>query len=169
MTFSFKCNTCGQTHEGMPSFGADAPWIYDAIPEHERSARCSLGTDDCVVDEQHFFVRACLEIPVIGHDEPFTWGVWVSLSGASFRTWLEHYDVAHRAHVGPFFGWLSTWLAPYPDTRSLKTMVHLRDHGVRPFVELERTDHPLAREQRDGISKDRVAEIFRLIMHDGGA
>jgi hypothetical protein len=47
----------------------------------------------------------------------------------------------------------------------LKTRVHLRDHEVRPFIELEPTDHPLALEQRNGISVDRVAEIYAIMMH----
>jgi hypothetical protein len=34
------------------------------------------------------------------------------------------------------------------------------DDSVRPYIELEPTDHPLAVEQRNGISVDRVAEIY---------
>lgn len=47
----------------------------------------------------------------------------------------------------------------------MKTMVHLRDNGIRPFIELEPTDHPLAVEQREGITVERLAEIYSLIMH----
>jgi hypothetical protein len=36
---------------------------------------------------------------------------------------------------------------------------------LRPFVELEPTDHPLALEQRHGISVDRVAEIYAIMAH----
>jgi hypothetical protein len=149
----------------MPSFGAEAPLSYYAVAESERASRCELGSDDCVIDRQWFFVRGCLEIPVHGADEPFSWGVWVSLSEKNFRTWLENFDQQHRSHLGPFFGWLNAWLKPYPETVNLKTHVHLRDHGVRPWIELEPTDHPLAIEQRNGISIDRVAEIYAIMMH----
>jgi len=37
-------------------------------------------------------------------------------------------------------------------TVNLKTMVHARAVGLRPWLELEPTDHPLAVEQRTGIS-----------------
>jgi hypothetical protein len=47
----------------------------------------------------------------------------------------------------------------------LKTRVHLRDYGPRPWIELEPTDHPLALEQRNGISIDRVAEIYSVMVH----
>ena len=68
----------------MPAFDAEAPLFYYLIPEHERAARCELSSDVCVVDGKYFFVRGCIEIPVHGADEPFVWGVWVSLSEASF-------------------------------------------------------------------------------------
>ena len=55
---------------------------------------------------------------------------------------------------------------PYPETMNLKTRVHLRDQGIRPFIELEPTDHPLAVEQRQGISVARVAEIYAMLMHE---
>ena len=52
-----------------------------------------------------------------------------------------------------------------PGNDGFEDTVHLRDHGVRPFIELEPTDHPLALEQRNGISVDRAAEIYAIMMH----
>jgi hypothetical protein len=149
----------------MPSLGAHAPLSYYDIPESEREQRCDLGSDDCVIDGKHFFVRGCLEIPVVGESEFFTWGVWVSLSETSFTEWVKHFDNPMRSKVGPFFGWLNAWLKPYPETMNLKTHVHLRDNGIRPLIELESTDHPLSIEQREGISVARVAELYALVAH----
>jgi hypothetical protein len=165
MSFEFKCNTCGQTHQGMPSFGALAPHSYYRVVEDERATRCRLGSDDCVIDEQFFFVRGCVELPVKEQSEPFTWGVWVSLSETSFDQWAKNFESLQRARIGPFFGWLDTALRPYPDTLGLKTRVHLRDAGMRPRIELEPTDHALALEQRGGISVERVAEMYALMVH----
>lgn len=158
--FRFKCISCGKWHEGMPAFDADAPLYYYSIPTEQRQARCSLDSDRCVVDDKFFFVRGCLEIPVHGESEAFSWGVWVSLSSNSFDQFEACFEAPKRSHIGPFFGWLSAALPLYPATENLKTMVHLRDDGIRPYIKLEPTDHPLAVEQRSGISVDRVAEIF---------
>ena len=166
MTFQFTCASCGEVHQGMPTFGSDAPLSYYEIPEAQREARCSLGSDDCVIDEKWFFVRGCVDIPVHGEQEPFSWGVWVSLSQASFKEWMASFHRAQRSHIGPFFGWLNAWLKPYSDTVNLKARVHLRDNGIRPYIELEPTDHPLAIDQRDGISKERLAEIYAQMVHD---
>jgi hypothetical protein len=158
--FRFKCTSCGEWHEGMPTFGAHAPLYFYAIPVGEREMRCVLTSDTCVVDQELFFVRGCLEIPVDGATEPFIWGVWVSLSKANFDQFVSCIEKPNRSHIGPFFGWLSAEMPLYPSTENLKTRVHLRDNGVRPFIELEPTNHPLAIEQRVGITADRVAEIY---------
>lgn len=39
------------------------------------------------------------------------------------------------------------------------------DLSNRPNLELEPTDHPLAVEQREGISVGRVADIYSIMMH----
>ena len=166
MEFEFKCATCGGVHRGMPSFGADHPLSFYAIPKAERETRCDCSTDDCVIDKEWFFIRGCIEISVQDEEDPFVWGVWVSLSEESFKQWLSCFDDQERSHVGPFFGWLNAWLKPYPDTMNLKTRVHLRDGGIRPLIELEPSDHSLAVEQREGISRERVAELYSVMMHE---
>ena len=153
----------------MPTFGATLPLSYFAIPEAERESRCVIGSDDCVIDGKSFFVRGCIEIPVHGEADPFIWGVWVSLSERNFGEWAKVLGDKRRSHVGPFVGWLDAWLKPYPDTMNLKTRVHLRDDGVRPYIELEPTDHPLSVEQRAGISVARVAEIYSAMVHASDA
>ncbi len=163
----FRCKTCGQYHDELPmEFGAEAPALYDTIPEEEREARCDLTPDLCVIDEEHFFIRGCLDIPVINGDGPFVWGVWASLSKTSFQRTSEIWEQGGRESEPPFFGWLSTALPLYPETLHLKTHVHTQPLGQRPFIELEPTDHPLAVEQREGITMDRVREIAEALLHD---
>ena len=163
----FRCASCGQDHTGAPTFGWDYPLHYLVVPEAERGKRCFLTSDTCVVDDEAFYVRASLEIPIVGEAEPFAWGVWASLNEKNFVHFQELLAVAKRSHHGPFFGWLSSQIWIYPDTMNLKTQVHLRDEGNRPYIELEATDHPLAIEQRAGISRERVAEIVEKAMHPG--
>jgi hypothetical protein len=85
--------------------------------------------------------------------------------GALARLLLACFGERRRSHIGPFFRWLSAELPLYPRTENLKTRVHLRDDGIRPYIELEPTDHPLAIEQRNGIGVDRIAEIYAHYEH----
>lgn len=148
-------------------FGADAPAPYYLIPQEDRETRSELTSDLCMIDTEHFFIRGCLEIPVVDGPRPFVWGVWTSLSMQSFKRVGEMWESAGRENEPPFFGWLCTALPLYPDTLHLKTHVHTRPVGQRPYVELEPTDHPLAVEQREGITMDRVREIAEALLHGG--
>ena len=163
--YRFKCKSCDEWHEGVPGFSADAPLYYYSVPEDERADRCYLDSDVCDVDDAFFFVRGLIEIPVHGLDDVFSWGVWVSLSKTSFLEYMAKFDDADRVSLGPYFGWLSAALPGYPDTENMKTMMHPREPGTRPLIVLEPTDHPLAVEQREGISQARLAEIAAPLMH----
>jgi hypothetical protein len=57
MGFSFLCKCCDQVHEGIPTFGADAPAICYWIDEGAREKRISLDTDTCVVDDARYLCR----------------------------------------------------------------------------------------------------------------
>ena len=165
MTTGYTCKTCNEFHPGLPtSYGAEAPAYWEAIPPEERQDRGELSSDQCVIDE-HFFILGRLEIPVVGEPEPFSWNVWVSLSETNFVRVQELWKTNGREQEPPYFGWLNTSLPYYPETLGLKTHVHTRPVGERPFIELEHTDHPLAIEQRTGITMQRVQEIAECVLH----
>ncbi|OJT20829.1 hypothetical protein BO221_28395 [Archangium sp. Cb G35] len=163
--FRFTCRSCGEVHEGIPSFGADAPQPYTALPESEREQRAELSSDQCIIDGKEFYVRGCLEIPVHGQEEPLVWGVWVSVSEQSFQRMSERWDELGREKEPPSFGWLCTHVPLYPDTLLLKTHVRTRPVGQRPFIELEPTNHPLAVDQREGLRPERLQEIIETLLH----
>ncbi|WP_114378799.1 DUF2199 domain-containing protein [Paenibacillus prosopidis] len=66
----------------------------------------------------------------------------------------------------PMFGRLFNDLPCYThSTFNLKTRIHTRKVGTRPFIELEPTNHSLAIEQKEGISLKRVYQIAESILH----
>lgn len=164
----YKCSTCEEFHEGLPfSYGSPAPALWFEIPEDERDDRVLLSSDQCVIDEEHFFILGQLEIPVLdAENDLFSWNVWVSLSEKKFVRMSELWETDGRESEPPYFGWLSTALPCYPEpTLNLKTNVHTRPVGQRPFIELEPGDHPLAIEQARGITMRRVQEIAERVLH----
>lgn len=171
MSSDAACSVCGGTHGEIPfAFGAEAPYVYWTVPEAERSRRTLLSSDQCVIDDRHFFVRGNLEVAIRdgGPGEAFLWGVWVSLSETNFFRMADLWNDEGRVSEPPYFGWLSTQLPGYPETLNLKTHVHTRQVGERPLVTLEPTDHPLAVEQREGISRERARAIAEVLWHGGG-
>ena len=87
---------------------------------------------------------------------------------AGFPAGCASAHALQREKTGPFFGWLASELPPCPDTPHLKTMVHLRDDFQRPPIKLEPTYHPLAVDQREGISMQRLGEILGPLGADMG-
>ncbi|MER5727311.1 DUF2199 domain-containing protein [Streptomyces sp. NPDC002138] len=161
----FTCSTCGEHHAEPPlSYEAAAPTVWNSGFEADPDS--TLSPDHCVIKGQHFFVKGLIEIPVIGTADVFSWGVWVSLSRDNFARAVEVWDTPGREAEKPYFGWLSTELALYSEgTIDLKTNAHTRPVGHRPAIRLEPTDHPLAVEQRTGITRDRVREIAMAVLH----
>lgn len=146
------------------SYSTMAPDFWE--PGFENDPDSMLSADQCVIKGQHFFIRGLIEIPVIDSQDVFSWGVWITLSRDNFDRALEVWNTDGREAESPYFGWLSTELALYSEgTTNLKTNAHTRPVGQRPFIELEPTDHPLAVEQRTGITQDRVREIAMAVLH----
>jgi hypothetical protein len=167
MYHKWTCNCCGKEFDDLPmSFAVGAPDPYFALAERERKHRTAISSDACIIDNKHFYVLGCIELPVAGFEMPFVWNIWVSLSQTSFDRVGQLWETDIRTNEPPFFGWLANAIAIYPDTYALKTSVQLRDRGARPTITLEQTDHPLAVEQRDGISIARVEEIATMALSE---
>jgi len=58
--FRFKCASCDEWHEGMPTFGANAPLHFYGIEAEDRSRRCVLDSDTCIIDHEFSFLSAAV-------------------------------------------------------------------------------------------------------------
>lgn len=158
---SVTCSICRRVHDQLPDIGSDRPAHYWDVVEEERDRRIKLTADTCEIDEQQFFIRGVLQIPVLGDPNGFGFGVWVSLKEENYRTYLQNFDTAD---LGPFFGWLCTRISYYSqDTELLKTTVIFRGGGLRPAIKLHESEsHLLAVNQRHGISSEQAWEIVHF-------
>ena len=163
----FTCSTCGQFHDELPlCFGPSAPAAWFSLPEAERNSRAELSSDQCIIDGKHFFILGRILLPIKDYEQPFIWLAWASLSEKNFRRAGDLWHEAGREKESPYFGWLQNSLPYEPSTLNLKTMVHTRPVGERPIIELEPTDHPLAIEQREGITLRRAQEMAECLLHE---
>ena len=71
----FKCSCCGEMLKGRPlAWHFDAPDPWNALSPAMRNQRGELNSDQCVIDDEHFFIRGLVEIRVLDGDGPFAWG-----------------------------------------------------------------------------------------------
>ena len=152
----FTCPVCGNEHDELPALSFEGPAIFLAASPEEREADFEIGPDiGRFRGDEHFFIRALLAVPVHGWPEnPLTWAVWATVSEDSYNRYkavrLEH----DGAKIGPMFGWIGNALPGYEDTLTLRSRLWPQNDRRRPLVDLEPTEHPLAMQQRDGVTLD---------------
>ena len=92
-----------------------------------KSENDELTDDLCVWTDDGgdpaFFIRGLITLPVLDADDDFRYGVWSSLSAASFERVVELSDDPARIEEDPYFGWLSNSLPGYPETVNLPLSV----------------------------------------------
>lgn len=119
-----------------------------------------LSEDFCVMDGRYFFVRCVLEIPVHGFADKFGFGCWSTLSRTNFELYLEGFDDSRYPDWGPWPGWLASRLADYIGTEPEAVHVFPQPDRQRPTLRIQDENHPLAVAQEDGITPERMLEIF---------
>lgn len=112
----WKCGGCDQWHTGPMldlAFGQPAYWRSD-LPAGSRwevlpsgailkASKSFLDEDYCAVDDESFFVRGLIHLPILGTSETFRWGAWGSLSRENFEKLLRADSKGDRLVAPPLF------------------------------------------------------------------
>ena len=163
----WRCSVCGEEHDGLPlDWGYDKPAQWDGgkgRADWLTSDLCAW-TDDA--GEPAYFIRGVLHIPVPELDDTLRFGTWSSLSKRSFERVVELWDEQARVAEPAYFGWLANSLAGYPETLNLPCDVMTDELELRPTIVLHEGEHPLVREQRQGISMDRLLDLIGPRLHE---
>lgn len=153
------CQQCGEIHAleslELTFFRPDA---VIELSGDERSRDVRESNDLCVMRNDRHFVRATLPLPVHGDDNPYRLGVWVETSEATFRRIRELWLDDNQAHEPPFDVTLANSIPTVPETRGLTALLRLTGPKTRPEVFIAASTHPMADQQRGGISRHRAFE-----------
>jgi hypothetical protein len=160
------CAFCGREHDvDDMDFAFRRPDPLLAVPEAEREARCSWDVDLAKVDET-FYVRCVLYLPRQGGGD-FGLGLWVRVSPEDFGRYLSVYEHPDQANEPPFRGVVANQVATYPPTIGLPVTVRLTGATTRPVLVCDASTHPLAVEQREGVSNERITALLAPGFHAG--
>lgn len=164
----FDCTVCGERHDVLPlKYSVNAPQAVLAVPAEEIDQRIVITADQCVIDGRDFYLRGRILVPVHELDAPFVWGVWAEISPVNFLRTNQMWHTEGREQEPPFPGWLNTDLFLFGSTLNLEVDVHTQVVGQRPQFTVRDPNHPLAIQQREGISIEQVQDIAEMIFHHG--
>jgi hypothetical protein len=165
----YVCEICGQFHAGQYiSLAFDSPDPFAALKDNAKN-RAHLGTDDCVIGSDECYLRGIIELPIVGLDEVFLWGAWARVWQRDYEEFAAHYHSEGREKlIGPYKVRLCNKLPGYgPETLNLKCTLKVQPVGTRPLLVIDEPEHPLAIEQRNGITLTRARQISALVRHQG--
>jgi len=149
----FVCDICGKVHDGLPhDIAYKRPADYFKIPEAERSTPIKLDDDKCVIDNEEYYIRGILALPVLNSEQEFCWGVWAKISGKDLRWYLKHWNLEQYEEGLSFSGFLSGGIKFYETSDLLEVLIHPQPGKLRPRFEVIDKGHPLGLAQCNGIT-----------------
>ena len=172
--WEWTCACCGERKRGIPDYGFDAPihhyWASEGDPDFTVLEKTD---DDCVMEiagDRVHFIRCVLLLPVHGADQAIGFGVWSTLGEQNYHRYADSFFDGQQSKLGPMFGYLGNRIAGYPDTLNLQLEVAPQDGGARPLVRVldSHSDHPLYRDQNDGLDGDRLTGLLSSILPCSG-
>lgn len=122
--------------------------------------RVRITDDLCVIDEEQFFIRGVLEVPIQDLHSNFEWGLWALVRQEDFLRYIELWDADIEEDEPPFQGWLSGSPPEYPEAEMTEITIHLRSNGLRPLFRVIAAQQPLAIDQRAGITFAKVHQFI---------
>lgn len=158
---SFECGVCGEVHEGLPlDYAYGLPDEVFALSYLDRYRRSRSNADLCTLDESRFFIRCVLPVPFSDTDQKYVWGIWAEVTRDQHDQYVHgFYDDLSQAPA--FSAKIANDLPRYPATNGLEVLVQFQSSDSRPALRFgAAASHPLAVEQRFGITRSRHHEIL---------
>ncbi len=163
-----QCSRCSQEHdlEHMdPSFAL--PDVVFALSPAERKKSARIRKDMCALpDKDLYFMRVLLRFHVANRLRPCNWGVWVQVEYKVIQQMVELWDDDARLDMLPATGALANELTGYPGSLGLQGELRFANLTDIPYFTLGLdSDHPLAQDQRTGVSAERAVDWLVSIAH----
>jgi hypothetical protein len=171
-----RCS-CGEHHVGLITLSMLKPaaWPGDAAPEPNSALRMTgnfISKDYCVWDGKYFAIRMSLPLAIQGIPAPAALlSVWGSVDGSAFKAYVEAVNAGALNSSAQAQARLVNRIAGFPDTFGLLGAAFQQPGEPPLFLVLtgadgKPSDNPLIFEERNGITLDRLFEIYAENNHD---
>jgi len=160
----FVCSVCGEHHDQrLLDIRLALPHAIHLLAADARTRRAWLADDFAVLDDERFFVRGFLELPIPGIDDRFAYGSWVEVSMPDFQELMRHWHDDEQFDAVECT--IANELEPYRDTLGLRGTLRATAPDKLPAIELADAPHDIVDAQRRGISVGRSDELAAVVLH----
>ncbi len=158
------CSKCGTIHQQWPALAFNSPVQYNILSAQDKAKYGKLNSDFCEIrfrDQIDRFIRVTLCIYVEDSCQNLEYGLWVSVSEASYNDYKSNFD--NENHKASYFGYLCNNIYGYESTEAIPCTVMTQSGNERPIIFPNKDyKHPFVRDCIQGISK---AEAEKRVNH----
>lgn len=147
----YFCPDCNRPHFDIPAITRPHPDIIAEKLHRVLPWRLQVGDDVCRVlypKPRRSFIRANLDIPVIGELTPLQYGLWVELSEQNFTRYQQG---EHQNTPLVLDGRLANEAPDFPGTFDIPVRLVTRPFPLRPLIHPVEADNDLWRAFDDGV------------------
>lgn len=128
----------------------------------DRARLLEENSDLCGIEGKRFFIRALLPLPVESRELPYSIGLWVDVTQATFDRVYNLWDSEDQLTEPPFAAHIANEIPTAAGSLGLNAKLRLTGPTTRPNVFLQPSGHQLYTEQARGISAHRASEYSAL-------
>lgn len=162
-----KCTICGEVHHTYPALTFAYPNSYYWLTEEQKNTyKIHVDSDFCTIeypDRTDRFVRVILKQKIAKSSHYLEYGLWVSLSEASYEDYAANFN--NENHETVYFGWLSNALPDYQFEKSIAMDVKTKSGNERPEVYPQLDfSHPFVVDFYNGITKEEAEKRIHSML-----
>ncbi len=160
----YNCKICNKKHDVFFSMICPEPDLISNMSEEDKAKRIIRDGSLVIVDRENVFINGIIFIELKKASEWLSWEVWVKIEKEEF---LKQAAIVEKGGKVPFLlGTLESELPLYQASKNLKVQVDLYTSVDKTVVTVIEQNHPLTKDQKDGIGEEMLIELMERIYHN---
>jgi hypothetical protein len=138
------------------------PDVIASMEETEIENQCRYTNDYVVCNDEYFYIRCVIPLPVQEAARNYCIGAWAQVSQNSFNRIWELWDEDDQSSEPAIHGMLANDVHLNTNSENSKIEVQLMGAKSRPTITIKDSDCSLYKEQQSGITIHRASEYSDL-------
>ncbi|TYC53227.1 DUF2199 domain-containing protein [Marinobacter sp. BW6] len=159
-----RCSCCGElVAANNIELVLRRPDEIAGMDEQEVVQRCKFNDDIYILDDNRFFLRCTIPLPVRGGTERYSIGAWAELTQDQFQKVWDLWEEEDLTTEPPMEAKLANTIPLTDHSLNCSVQIRLIGASTRPEIFIADTHCSLYEEQNSGIPAHRASEYSDLI------